>query len=116
LWTDPNWGRETQLRRQSCPLPRCQLRYPGSLAFYGNGQTQYNGPVDARQRILCDNIKAAGIVIYTRHVNTDNDPTSAVLQYCAGGADKFSTVTSATQIMAAFKQPRSSLSTLRVAR
>jgi hypothetical protein len=83
---------------------------------YGNGQTQYNGQIDARQRILCDNIKAAGIVIYTRHVNTDNDPTSAVLQYCAGGADKFSTVTSATQIMAAFKQPRSSLSTLRVAR
>ena len=30
------------------------------------------------------------------HVNTDGDPTSAVLQYCASGADKFSTVTSAT--------------------
>ena len=40
------------------------------------------------------------------HVNTDNDPTSAVLQYCASGADKFSTVTSATQIMAAFNYDR----------
>ena len=43
--------------------------------------------------ILCDNIKAAGVVIYTMHVNTHNDPTSAVLQYCASGSDKFSTVT-----------------------
>ena len=78
-----------------------QDRWPA----YGNGQTQYNGQIDARQRILCDNIKAGGIVIYTMHVNTDNDPTSAVLQYCASGADKFSTVTSASQIMAALRIP-----------
>ena len=67
-------------------------------------------------RILCDNVKADGIIIYAMHVNTDNDPTSAVLQYCASGADKFSTVTSATQIMAAFNTIGTSLSKLRVAR
>ncbi|MDP3691423.1 TadE/TadG family type IV pilus assembly protein [Bradyrhizobium sp.] len=89
-----------------------QNRWPS----YGNGQTQFNGQIDARQRILCDNIKAAGIVIYTMHVNTDNDPTSAVLQYCASGNDKFSTVTSANQIMAAFNSIGSSLSKLRVAK
>ena len=89
-----------------------QNRWPS----YGNGHTQFNGQIDARQRILCDNIKAAGIVIYTMHVNTDNDPTSAVLQYCASGSDKFSTVTSASQIMAAFNNIGSSLSKLRVAR
>ena len=89
-----------------------QNRWPS----YGNGHTQFNGQIDARQRILCDNIKATGIVIYTMHVNTDNDPTSAVLQYCASGSDKFSTVTSATQIMAAFNNIGNSLSKLRVAR
>ncbi|MDP3075237.1 TadE/TadG family type IV pilus assembly protein [Bradyrhizobium sp.] len=89
-----------------------QNRWPS----YGNGQTQFNGQIDARQRILCDNIKAAGITIYAMHVNTDNDPTSAVLQYCASGSDKFSTVTSASQIMAAFNSIGTSLSKLRVAR
>ena len=89
-----------------------QDRWPS----YGNGYWQFNGQIDARQRILCDNIKAAGIVIYTMHVNTDNDPTSAVLQYCASGSDKFSTVTSANQIMAAFNNIGTSLSKLRVAR
>ncbi|MDB5576990.1 MAG: Pilus assembly protein TadG [Bradyrhizobium sp.] len=89
-----------------------QDRWPS----YGNGQTQFSGQIDARQRILCDNIKAAGIIIYAMHINTDNDPTSAVLQYCASGPDKFSTVTSATQIMAAFNNIGSSLSKLRVAR
>jgi len=88
-----------------------QDRWPS----YGNGQTQFSGQIDARQRILCDNIKAAGITIYAMHVNTDNDPTSAVLQYCASTPDKFSTVTSATQIMAAFNSIGSSLSKLRVA-
>lgn len=89
-----------------------QDRWPS----YGDGSTQFNGQIDARQRILCDNIKAAGIVIYTMHVNTSSDPTSAVLQYCASGSDKFSTVTSASQIMAAFNNIGSSLSKLRVAR
>ena len=89
-----------------------QNRWPS----YGNGYTQFSGQIDARQRILCDNIKATGIVIYAMHVNTDGDPTSAVLQYCASGSDKFSTVTSASQIMAAFNSIGTSLSKLRVAR
>lgn len=89
-----------------------QDRWPS----YGNGQTQYNGAIDARQKIQCDNIKAQGIVIYTMHINTDNDPTSAVLQYCASGSDKFSTVTSSSQIMTAFTSIGTSLSKLRVAK
>ncbi|MFH1345587.1 MAG: TadE/TadG family type IV pilus assembly protein [Pseudomonadota bacterium] len=108
---DPNYTYQKVLIVMSDGL-NTQDRWPS----YGNGQTQYNGQIDARQRILCDNIKAAGIIIYTMHVNTDNDPTSAVLQYCASGADKFSTVTSANQIMAAFNNIGSSLSKLRVAR
>ena len=89
-----------------------QDRWPS----YGNGQTQFSGQIDARQRIQCDNIKAEGITIYTMHVNTDGDPTSAVLQYCASSSDKFSTVTSSSQIAAAFDAISTSLSKLRVSR
>jgi hypothetical protein len=74
--------------------------------------------IDARQKILCDNAKAAGITIYTVQVNTGSpaDPTSAVLQYCASGTDKFFHVTSANQTLTAFNSIGTSLSKLRVAK
>ena len=108
---DPNYTYKRALIVMSDGL-NTQDRWPA----YGNGQTQFNGSIDARQKIQCDNIKAAGIVIYTMHVNTNGDPTSAVLQYCASGADKFTTVTSASQIMTAFTAIGTSLSKLRVAK
>jgi Flp pilus assembly protein TadG len=89
-----------------------QDRWPA----YGNGQTQYNSAIDNRQKIQCDNAKAAGVIIYTMHVNTDGDPTSAVLQYCASGPTRFSTVTSSSQIATAFAAIGTSLSKLRVAK
>ena len=51
--------------------------------------------IDARQKILCDNAKAANITIYTVQVNTGSDPTSQVLQYCAQNTSSFYLVTSA---------------------
>jgi hypothetical protein len=72
--------------------------------------------IDARQKLLCDNAKAAGITIYTIHVNTGGDPTSQVLQYCASGTDKFFLITNASQTVAAFNSIGTSLSKLRVAR
>jgi Flp pilus assembly protein TadG len=85
---------------------------------YGNGNTQYSGQIDARQRILCDNIKAQGVTIYTVQVNTGSpgDPTSTVLQYCASGTDKFFLVTTASQTLTVFNSIGTSLSKLRVAR
>jgi Flp pilus assembly protein TadG len=74
--------------------------------------------IDARQKILCDNAKAAGITIYTIHVNTGQppDPVSQVLQYCASGSDKFFLITTASQTVAAFNSIGTSLTKLRVAR
>ena len=74
--------------------------------------------IDARQRILCDNAKAAGVTIYTVQVNTGTpgDPTSSVLQYCASGADKFFLVTTANQTLTVFNSIGTSLSKLRVAK
>jgi Flp pilus assembly protein TadG len=74
--------------------------------------------IDARQKILCDNAKAANITIYTVQVNTSTpaDPTSAVLQYCASGTDKFYLVTSASQTLSVFNSIGTSLAKLRVAK
>jgi Flp pilus assembly protein TadG len=72
--------------------------------------------IDARQKILCDNAKAANITIYTVQVNTGGDPTSAVLQYCASGTDKFYLVTDPNQTLTVFNSIGQSLAKLRVAK
>ena len=82
--------------------------------WYGNG-TSYEPRVDARQQILCNNVKAAGITLYTVQVNTDGDPTSTLLQQCASGLDKFFLLTSANQMVATFNQIGTALSNLRIA-
>jgi hypothetical protein len=71
--------------------------------------------IDARQQITCNNIKAAGITIYTIQVNTDGDPTSSVLQNCASTSDKFYLVGSANQMVAIFNTIGTNLTKLRVA-
>src|SRR6185503_19861447 len=38
--------------------------------------------IDAREKLTCDNIKAASILLYTVQVNTGGDPTSTLLQQC----------------------------------
>ena len=39
--------------------------------------------INTRQQKTCDNIKAAGLTLYTVQVNTGSDPTSTLLQNCA---------------------------------
>lgn len=72
--------------------------------------------IDARQTITCNNIKAAGITLYTVQVNTDGDPTSALLQQCASDSSKFFLLTSSTQIVSTFNQIGTALSQLRISR
>jgi len=77
--------------------------------------------IDNRQRTLCDNIKNAGVTIYSIQVNTANDPTSDVMQYCAGtratvaDASKFYLLTTPSQIITTFNQIGTGLSKLRIA-
>jgi Flp pilus assembly protein TadG len=75
--------------------------------------------IDARQQKTCDNIKAAGITIYTVQVNTDGEPTSTLLQNCAsntaGTTDHFFLLTKSDQIVSTFGQIGTSLSNLRLA-
>ena len=73
------------------------------------------------QRILCDNIKTAGVTIYSVQVNTGSDATSSVLQYCAGtrpqvaDASKFFLLKTPTEIITTFGQIATGLSKLRLA-
>jgi hypothetical protein len=72
--------------------------------------------IDARTQKVCDNIKNAGITLYTLQVNTDGDPTSTMLQQCASDASKFFLVTSSSQIGTIFSQIGTNLSKLRISK
>ena len=58
--------------------------------------------IDARQKILCTNVKNAGITLWTIQVNTSGDPTSTLLQQCASDPSKFFLLTTANQIVTTF--------------
>lgn len=57
-------------------------------------------PIDTRQQITCNNVKAAGIVIYTVLVMSGN---STVLQNCASDPSKYFELTDANQIITTFQ-------------
>ena len=88
--------------------------------WYGDG-SNVSTQVDARQQITCNDINAAGVTLYTVQVNTGGDPTSTLLQNCAGSpgkypdSSKFFLLTSANQIVTTFNQIGTSLSQLRIA-
>lgn len=85
--------------------------------WYGNGSS-WSPQVDARQTILCNNIKNktnGTTLIYTIQVNTDGDPESAVLKSCADTGNFYSS-TSASGIAAAFDSIGNSLTKLRIAK
>jgi len=72
--------------------------------------------IDARQKLLCDNAKAAGIQIYTIQVNTDGSANSSVMSYCASSSGNYFSTTSASGIATAFDSISATLSKLRVAK
>ena len=71
--------------------------------------------IDARQKMTCDNVKAAGITVYTVQVNTSGDPISTLLQNCASSSEKFYLLTSANQLVTAFQKIGTDLTKLRIA-
>jgi len=83
--------------------------------WYGNGSS-VSTQVDDRMSKVCANAKAAGITIYTVQVNTDGDPTSAVLQNCATNLQMFFVLTSSGQMVTTFNQIGTSLAKLRIAK
>jgi uncharacterized protein YegL len=71
--------------------------------------------IDAREQKTCDNVKAAGVTVYTVQVNTGSDPTSTLLQNCATDSSKFFLLTSSVEIVTTFGQIGTALTNLRLA-
>lgn len=116
------WMTLTQSDPFNAPAKDANYVYKDALVILSDGLNTQDrwytdaASIDARQRILCDNAKAAGITIYAVQVNTGGDPTSAVLQYCATNSSSFYLITSASQTASVFNQIGTQLSKLRVSR
>jgi Flp pilus assembly protein TadG len=116
------WMTLTQSDPYNAPPKDPNYTYKDAIILLSDGLNTQNrwysnaAQIDARQKILCDNAKAAGITVYTVHVNTGGDPTSAVLQYCASGPQNFYVITQASQTASVFSSIGTSLSKLRVAK
>jgi Flp pilus assembly protein TadG len=118
------WMSLTQSDPLNAPAKDPNYVYKDAIILLSDGLNTQNrwysnaSQIDARQKILCDNAKAAGITVYTVQVNTGRpaDPTSAVLQYCASGSQNFYVVTSASQTASVFSSIGTSLTRLRVAK
>ncbi|HTC96603.1 MAG TPA: pilus assembly protein [Bradyrhizobium sp.] len=83
----------------------------------GTGQNGTGAQVDARMKMLCSNIKATGVTIFTVQIDTSGtDGVSPVLPACATDASHFFMLTSASQIASAFQQIGVEITKLRVAR
>ena len=69
--------------------------------------------IDARTKLVCDNIKKAGIKIYTIRVMEGNQ---ALLQACASNPGMYYNVTQASQINPVFEEIARGLQQLRISR
>ncbi len=78
-----------------------------------NRWTSSQSAIDARMTAACNNVKAAGITVYTILV-LDGTPT--ILQSCASSTDKYYKITSTSQMVSVFSQIGTKLSRLRVAK
>lgn len=81
--------------------------------WYGDGSNPAP-QVDTRQQALCNNVKAAGTIVYTVQVNTGGDPTSTLLQNCASDSSDFFLLTSSNEIVTTFQTIGTALSNLRL--
>jgi hypothetical protein len=85
----------------------------GSSITYSSSTSDRETAIDNRLTLLCSNMKAAGIVIYTVRVEVTSG-SSALLQNCATTPDKFYDVQSASNLTAVFSAIAGSIENLRI--
>ena len=118
------WGWLSLLQQNpfNAPAEDSNFKYTKALILLSDGDNTQNrtstsvSTIDARQKLLCDNAKAAGITIYTIQVNTNNDNNSSVMSYCASSSSNYFSTTSASGISTAFSSIGTSLSKLRISK
>lgn len=104
------WGWQTLVggAGMTVPAEESGMKYEHIIIHMSDGlntQDRWYGDawnIDNRQKMACDNAKAAGITVYTVHVNTGGDPVAEGLQYCASDDKKFTIAYNGDQIKAAF--------------
>jgi Flp pilus assembly protein TadG len=79
-----------------------------------SSQNQRNAALDSRTALICSNIKADGIVVYTVRIDVSGQ-SPAVLQNCASSPDKFYDVPNVGNLPAAFQQIAGQIGKLRLA-
>ena len=75
----------------------------------------WQSSIDNRQEMTCNNVKQAGILVYTVQVNTGGDPTSDLLRDCASDKNKFFELKSADEMVTTFNTISTELGKLFVA-
>jgi Flp pilus assembly protein TadG len=80
-----------------------------------SSSTARQNAMDARLALLCTNMKAKNIIIYTVRVEVTSG-TSTVLQNCASGPDKFYDVQDVSQLGVAFDSIAGSIDNLRISK
>lgn len=83
-------------------------------AAAGSSQSQRTAALDNRTNLICSNIKADGIVVYTVRIDVSGVSPS-VLQTCASSADKFYDVPNVANLPVAFQQIAGQIGKLRLA-
>ena len=84
-----------------------------------NTQTRFTNDrdeINAREKKVCANAKAAKITIYTIHVNTGGDPAQQVLKDCASDPSKYFEIKVANQMVTVFTQIGTALAQLRISK
>jgi Flp pilus assembly protein TadG len=104
------------------PLPEAAAANSGLdkvIILLTDGQNTENrwstsqSSIDTRTKKVCDNVKAAGIKVYTVRVIDGN---ASLLQQCASKSDMYFNVTSASQLDNVFSTIAKNLANLRIAK
>jgi Flp pilus assembly protein TadG len=77
--------------------------------------TERRDAIDAREALICTNMKAKGIVIYAIGVGVSTHSKS-ILQACASGTDYYYDVTDASQLSTVFSNIAGAIASLRISK
>jgi Flp pilus assembly protein TadG len=113
------WQSLTEGLPLSAPAEDSNYKYEKVIILLTDGQNTQNrwnsdqSSIDIRTRKACDNVKAAGVKIYTVLVMDGN---KSLLQSCATDSSKYFYLTSAAQIITTFDTIGTNLTRLRLAK
>jgi Flp pilus assembly protein TadG len=114
------WQTLTQGLPMNAPAEDPKFTYKKVIILISDGlntesrHSDRQADIDARQVLLCNAVKAAGITLYTIQVNTGGDPTSSVMRNCASTTDKFTVMSNPTQLLTTLSDIGGQLTRLRL--